>query len=49
MPLALEGPLAVGTPAKQGSIRCSVEAYEPAGWCFRFASGLGLIPVIGDW
>jgi hypothetical protein len=47
-PFELEGPLAVGTPARHGSIREVVEEYEP-GWrlAFQFAPGLGLVGTHG--
>jgi hypothetical protein len=43
-PFELDGPLAVGTPSRQGQIRQVVEEYEPGRRIvFRFAPGLGLV------
>jgi hypothetical protein len=42
-PFVLEGPLAVGTRVRQGTIRQVIEAYEPGRRLeFRFSPGLGL-------
>jgi hypothetical protein len=44
----LAGPLAVGTPARHGSIRYVVEAYEPGRrLIFRFAPGVALEGIHG--
>jgi hypothetical protein len=43
-PFELDGPLAVGTPSRQGQIRQVVEEYEPGRRIvLRFAPGLGLV------
>lgn len=43
VPFSLDGPLAAGTRARHGSIRYSVDRYEPGRRVtFRFAPGLGL-------